>query len=296
MKFRLVDEEKSHHPVSRMCRVLGVTAAGYHAWRMRPPSARAIKDAQLKQRIVFHFEASRGTYGAPRLLDDLADEGVAVSRKRVARLMREMGLAGVSGREGKRRRRKSTVAESEAVVDLVRRDFTADEPNQVWFADITYVPTWEGWLFLAVVMDACTKRIVGWSMRDDISADIVVDALGMATTMRRPEAGLVHHSDRGAQYRSLAFGKSLRDSGILASMGETGMPHDNAVTESVMATIKKDCVHRHRFKTRDEARFEIFDYIEGFYNLHRRHSSLGNLSPAEFERRLEQRRLQAAAS
>ncbi|MEN6430279.1 MAG: IS3 family transposase [Coriobacteriales bacterium] len=173
---------------------------------------------------------------------------------------------------------------------------TADAPNQVWFADITYVPTWEGWLFLAVVMDACTKRIVGWSMRDGLRSDIVVDALGMATTMRRPGTGLVHHSDRGARYRSLAFGKSLRDSRILASMGETGVPHDNAVTESVMATIKKDCVHHHRLKTRDEARSATFDYIEGFYNPHRRHSSLGNLSPAEFERRLEQRQLQTAAS
>ena len=296
MKFRLIDEEKSHHTISRMCRVLGVTAAGYHAWRSRPLSPRTLEDQRLKERITMHFQASRGTYGPPRILDDLADEGIFVSRKRIARLMRELGLAGVSGREGKRRRRKSTLAESDAVADLVRRDFTADEPNQVWFADITYVPTWEGWLFLAVVMDACTKRIVGWSMRDDLKADIVVDALGMGTTMRRPDAGLVHHSDRGAQYRSLVFGKSLRDSGILASMGETGVPHDNAVTESVMATIKKECVHRHRFKTRDEARFEIFGYIEGFYNPHRRHSSLGNLSPAEFERRLEQRQLQAAAS
>ena len=296
MRFRVIDEEKSHHTISRMCRVLGVTAAGYHAWRNRPRSARALEDDALKERITFHFEASHGTYGVPRIADDLADEGISVSRKRIARLMRELGIAGVSGREGKRRRRKSTVAESEPVADLVRRDFTADEPDLVWFADITYVPTWEGWLFLAVVMDACTKRIVGWSMRDDLKADIVVDALGMGTTMRRPGAGLVHHSDRGAQYRSLAFGKSLRDSGILASMGETGVPHDNAVTESVMATVKKECVHRHRFKTRDEARFAIFRYIEGFYNPHRRHSSLGNLSPAEFERRLQQRRLQAAAS
>ena len=296
MRFALIDEEKSHHPISRMCRVLGVTAAGYHAWKRRPPSARTVRDTQLKERIAFHFEASHCTYGAPRILDDLVDEGIFISRKRIARLMRELGLAGVSGREGKRRRRKSTVAESDAVADLVRRDFTADEPDLVWFADITYVPTWEGWLFLAVVMDACTKRIVGWSMRDDIKADIVVDALGMGTTMRRPGPGLVHHSDRGAQYRSLVFGKSLRDSGILASMGETGMPHDNAVTESVMATIKKECVYRHRFKTRDEARFAIFRYIEGFYNPHRRHSSIGNLSPAEFERRLQQRQLQAAAS
>lgn len=296
MRFRLIDEEKSRHSISRMSRVLGVTAAGYHAWKNRPAAQRALEDERLKERIALHFEASHRTYGAPRILDDLADEGIHVSRKRIARLMREMGICGVSGREGKRRRRKSTVAESEAVSDLVRRDFTADAPDQVWFADITYVPTWEGWLFLAVVMDACSKRIVGWSMRDDMKSDIVVDALGMGTQMRRPGTGLVHHSDRGAQYRSLAFGKCLRDSGIVASMGETGVPHDNAVTESVMATIKKECVNRNKFKTRDEARFAIFRYIEGFYNPHRRHSSLGNLSPVEFERRLEQQRLQAAAS
>jgi len=171
--------------------------------------------------------------------------------------MRELGIAGISGREGRPRRRRSGVPESELASDLVQREFTADEPNQVWFADITYVPTWEGWLYLAVVMDACTKRIVGWSMRDDPQADIVIDALGMATTMRRPEPGLEHHSDRGAQYRSLAFGRTLRDLGILASMGATGVPHDNAVTESVMATVKKECVHRYRFKTKDEARFAM---------------------------------------
>jgi len=202
MRFALIDEEKSHHSISRMCRVLGVTAAGYYASKGRAPSARAIEDEHLKRRIVFHHEASRGTYGVPRLFDDLADEGIHISRKRIARLMHELGIAGVSGREGTRRRRKSTVAETDAVADLVRRDFTADAPNQVWFADITYVPTWEGWLFLAVVMDACTKRVVGWSMRDDLKSDIVVDALGMATTMRRPGVGLVHHSDRGARLPS----------------------------------------------------------------------------------------------
>ena len=295
MKFRLIEEERSHHSVSRLARVLGVTAAGYHAWRKRTPCARELEDERLRGRIRHHFEASHGTYGSPRLLDDLADEGIRVSRKRIARLMRELGIAGISGREGRPRRRRSAAPESEPAMDLVRRAFAADEPNQVWFADITYVPTWEGWLYLAVVMDACTKRIVGWSMRDDLRADIVIDALGMATTMRRPEPGLVHHSDRGAQYRSLAFGRTLRDSGILASMGATGVPHDNAVTESVMATIKKECVHRYRFKTKDEARFTIFSYIEVFYNRHRRHSSLGNLSPEEFERRLEQRIDEVAA-
>jgi putative transposase len=295
MKFRLIEEERSHHSVSRLSRVLGVTAAGYHAWRKRAPCARRLEDERLKERIAHHFEASQGTYGSPRLLDDLADEGIRVSRKRVARLMRELGIAGISGREGKPRRRKAERPESAPAADLVQRQFTAAEPNQVWFADITYVPTWEGWLYLAVVMDACTKRIVGWSMRDDLQADIVIDALGMAATMRRPEPGLVHHSDRGAQYRSLAFGRTLRDSGILASMGATGVPHDNAVTESVMATVKKECVHRHRFKSKDEARFAIFRYIEVFYNRHRRHSSLGNLSPAEFEKRLEQHRAAPAA-
>ena len=287
MRFRLIAEEKSHHSISRMARVLGVTAAGYHAWSKRPPSARARQDVDLKERIAYHFAASHETYGSPRILGDLADEGIFVSRKRIARLMREMGIVGVTGREGRHNYRRAPAAESEPAADLVRRDFTADQPNQIWFADITYVPTWEGWLFLAVIMDACTKRIVGWSMRDDLQADIVIDALGMATTMRRPEPGLVHHSDRGGQYRSLAFGKTLRDSGILASMGATGVPHDNAVTESVMATIKKECVHRRRFKTRDEARFAVFGYIEGFYNPHRRHSSLGNVSPARYERLLE---------
>lgn len=221
---------------------------------------------------------------------------VPVARKRIARLMCELGIAGASGREGKRKGRKSTVLESEPALDLVHRDFTADEPNQVWFADITYVPTWEGWLFLAVVMDACTKRIVGWSMRDDLKNDIVVDGLSMAKAMRRPETGLIHHSDRGAQYRSTAFGRTLRESGILASMGSVGAPGDNAVTESVMATIKKECVQRHTFKTRDSARFAIFRYIEGFYTTYRRHLSIGDLSPAEFERRLDERRLPAAAS
>lgn len=290
MRFRLIEEERSHHSVSRLARVLGVTAAGYHAWRKRPTCARRLEDERLKARIAHHFEASHRTYGAPRILDDLADEGIHVARKRVARLMRELGIAGVSGREGTRPRGKGAAAESDPARDLVRRRFTAAEPDRVWFADITYVPTWEGWIYLALVMDACTKRIVGWSMRDDLEADIVIDALGMATTMRRPSPGLVHHSDRGTQYRSLAFGGTLLEAGILASMGAPGVPHDNAVTESVMATVKKECVHRHRFKTKDEARSAIFRYIEVFYNRRRRHSSLGNLPPDEFEKRLKQRR------
>jgi putative transposase len=217
MKFRLIEEEKSHHTISRMARVLSVTAAGYHAWRKRPPSARLREDERLKKLVLDAHDRSHGIYGAPRIHAELAlAHGEHVARKRVARLMSELGLEGVS-RRGKHRSKKAE-AEMPAAPDFVRRQFRATTPNQLWIADITYVPTWEGWLFLAVVVDACSRRVCGWSMRDDLKADLVVDALGMATTLRRPRPGLIHHSDRGGQYRSLAFGRTLRDFGILASI------------------------------------------------------------------------------
>jgi putative transposase len=286
MRFRLIEEEKSRHRISRLARVLGVSRAGYHAWRKRPLSVRAQADEKLKERILAVHESSDGTYGAPRIHEELLQvDGLHLGRKRVARLMDELGLEGVS-RRGRRRVLKLT-AESEAAPDLVKRCFQADAPNELWLADITYIPTWEGWLFLAVVIDMCSRYVCGWSMRDDLKADVVVDALGMAATRRKPGPGLIHHSDRGGQYRSLLFGKTLRDSGILASMGSRGDAYDNAAAESFMATIKTELVKRRTFKTRDQARFEVFRYIEGFYNPHRRHSSLGYLSPAEFERKLE---------
>jgi putative transposase len=288
MKFRLIDEEKSHHPVSRMARVLGVTAAGYHAWKKRLASIRSREDDRLKRLIQEAHEHSHGIYGAPRIHAELAlAHGERVSRKRVARLMAELGLEGVS-RRGKRRARKIE-AEMPAAPDFVRRRFTATAPNQLWIADITYVPTWEGWLFLAVVIDACSRRVCGWSMRDDLRADLVVDALGMATTRRRPDPGLIHHSDRGGQYRSLAFGRTLRDSGILASMGSRGDAFDNAAAESFMASIKTELTKRRTFKTRDEARLAVFSYIEAFYNPQRRHSALGYLSPIEYEKMLQEK-------
>lgn len=199
--------------------------------------------------------------------------------------MRELKLEGVS-RRGKRRVRK-LASEMAAAPDLVKRNFSVNAPDELWVADITYIPTWEGWLFLAAVMDVFTKRIVGWSMRDDLKADIVIDALGMAATMRRPEPGLIHHSDQGGQYRSLAFGKTLRDSRIISSMGSRGDAFDNAPAESVIAAIKTELVYRNRFKTKNEARLAVFRYIEGFYNPLRRHSSLGYRSPVEYERMLE---------
>ena len=287
MRFQLIDEESAHHPVSRIARAVGVTAAGYYAWKKRAPSARHISDQLLKEKIAEIHKSSFGIYGVPRIHAELADaHSIHVGRKRIARLMGELGLQGVS-RRGKRRKKK-LAAETAAAPDLVKRNFTAQGPNQLWVADITYIPTWEGWLFLAAVMDIYTKRIVGWSMRDDLKSDIVIDALGMAATRRRPKPGLVHHSDRGGQYRSLAFGKTLRDSGIMASMGSRGDAYDNAAAESVMATIKTELVHRTRFKTKDDARLSVFRYIEGFYNPLRRHSALGYLSPVEYERMLEE--------
>jgi len=286
MRFQLIDEESAHHPVSRLARAVGVTAQGYYAWRKRPVSSRRLEDSSLKEKISQIHKKTFGIYGAPRIHAELREaHSVRIGKKRVARLMGELGLQGVS-RRGKRRRRKLS-PESPAAPDLVRRNFVASGPNQLWVADITYIPTWEGWLFLAAVMDIYTKRIVGWSMRDDLKADSVIDALGMAATMRNPGPGLIHHSDRGGQYRSLAFGKTLRDSGIMASMGSRGDAYDNAAAESVMATIKTELVHRNRFKTKDEARLAVFSYIEGFYNPLRRHSALGYMSPVEYERMLE---------
>jgi putative transposase len=208
--------------------------------------------------------------------------------------MRDLGIQGVS-RRGKRRGKKST-NEAEAAPDLVKREFTAERPDELWVADITYIPTWEGWLFLAAIIDVCTKRCCGWSMRNDLTADLVVDALGMAATLRRPGPETIHHSDRGSQYRSLAIGKTLKESGIMASMGSKGDAFDNAAAESFMATIKTELVYRNRFKTKDEARLAVFRYIEGFYNPVRRHSALGYKSPAEYERMLMATEVTAAAA
>ena len=208
--------------------------------------------------------------------------GIQVGHKRVARLMRALGIEGVSRR---RKRRRTTVSDpvAPAAPDLVQRRFQAGAPNQLWVADITYIPTAEGWLFLGVVMDMFSRRVVGWSMRNDLKTELVIDALAMAITRRRPPAGLVHHSDRGSQYTSLACGKTLRDSGLLASMGSRGDAFDNAACESFISTIKNELLNRQRWASRDQARRAVFQYIETFYNPRRRHSALGYQSPVEFE-------------
>jgi putative transposase len=284
MSFRLVAAEKAHHPVSRLTRALGVSRAGFYAWQNRRPSARARSDAELAELIRRIHAETDGIYGAPRIQEELADEhGIHVGRKRVARLLRKLGLEGVSRRR-RRRRSAALPAEAQAAPDLVRRDFAAEGPNELWFADITYVPTWQGWLYLAAVVDAWSRACVGWSMRDDLTTDLVYDALGMAVTRRKPPQGTIHHSDRGGQYRSLALGKLLRESGLLPSMGSRGDAYDNAAMESFMASIKTELINRRRFKTKDEARSAIFAYIEAFYNPRRRHSALGQRSPLAYEK------------
>jgi putative transposase len=229
---------------------------------------------------------SRETYGVPRIHAELEDDhGVRIARKRVARLMRRLGIEGVS-RRGKRPVTTVRSAEAPAADDLVHRQFRAPEPNRLWVADITYVPTREGYLFLAAVIDAFSRRCVGWSMRADLRAELVLDALGMALTQRRPTPGLVHHSARGSQYTSLAFGKTLADAGVLQSVGRRGDAFDNAVAESFFATLETELFDRVAFESRDHATLQVFDYIEGFYNPRRRHSTLGFLSPIRYEESL----------
>ena len=283
MTFRLIEAERAQHTVSRLCSVLGVTRAGFYAWKGRSPSARELRDRELVRLIKRIHDGSRETYGVPRIHAELADEhGVKVARKRVARLMRRLGIEGVS-RRGRRPVTTTPKQPAPAVDDLVRRQFRAPQPNRLWVADITYVPTREGFLFLAAVIDAFSRRCVGWSMRTDLKAELVLDALGMAITQRRPAPGLIHHSDRGSQYTSLTFGKTLADAGVLQSIGRRGDAFDNAVAESFFATLETELLDRTVFETRDHARLQVFDFIEGFYNPRRRHSALGYLSPLRFE-------------
>jgi putative transposase len=281
--FAFIEAEKALFPVTVMCRLLGVSTSGYYAWRSRPPSARSDADHALSRRICLIYDRSRGTYGMPRVWAELRYEGVYCSRKRVARLLRLAGLQGCHRRKGPRTtRRKPEVAPAP---DLVRRDFTAIAPDQLWVADITHVSTWMGFLYLAVVLDAYSRRIVGWAMAEHLRTELVIEAVEMALWRRRPSGGVIHHSDQGSQYTSLAFGRRLRDAGMIASMGSRSNCFDNAMAESFFATVECELLARQRFPTRNAARMALFDYIEGFYNSHRRHSALDYLSPAAYERR-----------
>lgn len=283
--YRFVEREKAQHHVATLCRVLGVSRAGFLAWSARGPSTRQGADRALLAAIGTIHHASRGTYGAPRVHAELRADGVAVGRKRVARLMREAGLVGVHRR---RHRRPAPVVgfRPRAIApDLVRRRFVASAPDRLWVADITELPTGEGPLFLAAIVDAFSRAAVGWSMADHLRTSLVLGALEAALERRRPGRGLVHHSDRGTQYASLALGARLSAAGIMASMGRPGSGLDNALMESFFASLETELIDRSAWPTRSHARLAVFDWLECFYNPVRRHSGIGNVSPAEYERR-----------
>ena len=263
-----------------MCRVLGVSTSGYYAWLKRQSSQRSREDAILTDRIRWIHLRSRGTYGSPRIHAELRDEGVHVSRKRVARLMRAAGLQGVSRRKSTR----TTIRQpgAQRAPDLVKRDFTVDGPNKLWVADITYIRTWAGFLYLAVVVDAWSRRVVGWAMANHLRTELVNGALEMAVRQRRPK-GVIHHSDQGSQYTSLAFGKRCREANVRPSMGSVGDCYDNALCESFFATLECELLDRRSFRSREEAGRVVFEFIEGWYNPHRRHSSIGYASPVRYE-------------
>ncbi len=271
------------YKVTLMCRVLAVSASGYYAWRLRSksPSRRALADRKLGDQIEAIHNASHGTYGRPRVQAELRENGVLVADRRVARLMRERGIFGAS----RRARVVTTVQDNGATPapDLVARNFTATAPNQLWVADMTYIPTWAGFLYLALILDVFSRKIVGWATGSSMHKELVLKALDKAIHKRRPK-GVIHHSDRGTQYTSNDYKERCRDAGIVLSMGRVGNCFDNAMAESINATIECELLSRRRFRNHAEAELALFEFIEGWYNRHRRHSALGYLSPENYER------------
>jgi len=278
-------------PIAMMSRVFAVSRSGFHAWTRRAPSARDVADGGLLERIREIHDRSHKTYGAPRIHAELTWQGISVGRKRVERLMKAAGLQGVSRRKSAR-----TTIRDERVRparDLVDRNFVAEAPDRLWVADITYVPTWAGFLYLAVVLDAFSRKIVGWAMAHSLKTQLVLDALNMAIGQRKPR-NVIHHSDQGSQYTSVAFGLRCKEADVRPSMGSVGDAYDNAMCESFFATLECELLDRRKFKTKAEARIAIFQFIEGWYNPGRRHSALGYMSPINFERSC-QAKLQTAS-
>ena len=283
MRYGFVQAWKAEFPVGTMCRILEVTRSGYYAWAGRAPSRRAREDAKLEVHVRDAHRLSRGTYGSTRVRRELVmSRGFRVGRNRVARLMSKLGLAGCQPR----RYRATTDSKHTQPIapNVVKRRFTATAPNQLWVTDITYVRTWEGWLYLAVILDVFSRRVVGWAIASHLRTELIEEALAMALGERRPAKGLVHHSDRGCQYASGDYRKKLAARGIVCSMSRRGNCWDNAMAESFFATIKNELVHRQPWPTRTQARSAIAEYLICFYNSHRRHSALGYVSPMEYER------------
>jgi putative transposase len=282
MRFQFIDDHRSEFPVTRMCKVLNVSASGYYAWLQRPVSAREMANRQLLETIRGVFHDSYETYGSPRVHAELKAKGVACTVNRVARLMRVEGLQAKHARKYKcstKPNRKHPVAPN-----LLKRDFTARRPDHKWLTDITYIPTQEGWLYLAAILDLFTRRIVGWAMSDRMTSDLTLTALKMAIRRRQPQEGVMHHSDQGSQYTDATYQALLKEHGFQISMNGVGTWYDNAPMESFFGTLKSELVNHHLYDTRDDARADLFFYIESFYNRRRRHTSLRYLSPEAYER------------
>jgi putative transposase len=290
MKYQFIEEHKHEFPIVVMCGVLVVSESGFYAWRKRPTCRRKQEDAHLLQEIQQVFKTHQSRYGSPRIYRDLHDEGIKCSRKRVARLMREEELSARS-----KRRRVITTKRDEThpvALNILNRDFQAEEPNKKWVTDITYIPTKQGWLYLAVILDLYSRMVVGWSMSGNCDENLVEHALEQALARRRPKAGLLHHSDRGSQYTSHAYQVFLQKYGIQPSMPRKGNCWDNAAMESFFGTLKDECVGETFYSSHDEAKSELFTYIEAYYNRVRRHSTLGYVSPIQYENRGDERTLQ----
>jgi putative transposase len=281
VRFAFVHVEKAHFPIAAMCRLLGVTRQGYYAYAKRPASARVAAEATLCEAVIDVFECSRQTYGSPRVLRELHDRGFQVGKRRVERAMRGMGLQPPA----RRRHHKTTVRDPAHPVapNELARDFNATRPNERWVTDITYVWTAEGWAYVAVILDLFSRAVVGWSLDASLSTQLPLTALESALNKRRPNAGLLFHSDRGCQYTSAAHRERLAEAGITVSMSRKGNCWDNAVAESFFATVKKDVVHRRDWSSRLELREALFEYIEVFYNRRRLHSSLDYKTPEKIE-------------
>jgi transposase InsO family protein len=287
MRFQFIDDHRDEFPIRRMCKVLDVSHSGYYAWRGRPASEREMANQELYKKVKAVYDRNHGTYGSPRIYQALKRQEVRCSENRVARLMR---LHGLRARQAKTY--KSTTRRNKAdpvAPNVLKRDFEAEGPNEKWLADITYIPTEEGWLYLAAALDMFSRRIVGWAMSDRMTADLTLSALRMAVHQREVDPALIHHSDQGSQYTSGEYQQMLKDWGIEVSMNGVGTWYDNAPMESFFGTLKSEWVHHHTYRTRKEARTDLFYYIEAFYNRRRLHSAIGYLSPASYEQLYHQR-------
>lgn len=286
MKYQFIEQHKQEFPSVVMCNVLGVSESGFYAWRKRPASQRQREDARLREEIRQVFVTHRGRYGSPRIQRELKDQGRSLSRKRVARLMRE---ADISAKRKPRRALTTRRDLSHPVApNVLNREFTASEPNQKWVTDITYIPTMQGWLYLAVILDLYSRAVVGWSMSASCNEELVARALQMAIGRRCPQAGLLHHSDRGSQYTSHIYRHRLEQAGMIVSMSRKGNCWDNAVMESFFGSLKEECVGSTVYPSHEYARGSLFEFLEVYYNQQRRHSSLDYVSPLTYEQRAKE--------